>query len=186
MNKDTPARLIRQKDLDANTMALATVCRTWISPPPKRVLDVRYGLGGWARQWHAQNFGRKMWYVGFEADSLTYKKAYRPQGVKLVNEPFLPAEREEFQGWADLLLADFNTVTVKKRAELDAVLVLRPKAIIFTDVACVKLHLNYKTYGLTKPELADYWSGFGINGYSFVAYARHHHPASTALYTRDD
>jgi hypothetical protein len=120
---------------------------------------------------------------GYEQNAATARSAWSGPRVRVFVLPFFPE-------WAppgpwDLLLADFNTLTVKRRAELDeAVAAARPGYLVFTDVACVKLHLNFRSYGLGSPDLGEYWAAFAVPGYAHVAHSRSHHAASSALYKR--
>lgn len=180
MTDATPAITIKPKDLAANCEALDALLA--LVPPPADVLDVRYGMGGWARavlgRWPALRL-----YHGFEADPGTAAAAWKGRGVSLSVAEFVPDAKYADR---DLLLADFNRATTLRRRELEQLLPLRPKRLVFTDVACVKLHLNYRSYGLTGPDLAAYWAAFKVPGYVFEAFERRHHAASTALYRRTD
>lgn len=181
MNSKTPAADIKEKDLAKNASAAAYLLT--MVPTPKTILDARYGLGGWAVE------VAKLWpevdLVGFEADLNTFNKATVPDGFRLCG---LPTDRTKHDGAPDLLLADFNTVTQKKRGELDEEIERwqRPAYVIFTDVACGKLHLNFRSYQLETPDLADYWNSWDIPGYQIVAWTQKHHAASTALFRRID
>jgi hypothetical protein len=122
--------------------------------------------------------------VGFEADVATASQAWRMDTTRL----FVGRTDEvdlKFEKACDLLLADFNTVTQLKRAELDdEIKRWDPERIIFTDVACGKLHLNYGAYGLRSPDLRAYWRSWNIEGYEFENYSKCHHAASTGLFYR--
>lgn len=76
-------------------------------------------------------------------------------------------------------------MTAKKRQLLDeALTVVDARYMVFTDVAVGKLHLNYRSYGLKRNDLEDYWRAFVVGGYELVAYAKEHYAASTALYKK--
>jgi hypothetical protein len=180
MNPSTPAAQINERDLSKNTAALRALLVH--VEAPDLVVDVRYGLGGWAQALR-ERFPDAFLY-GFEADRETFSRTWIGDHTTVYNlrsdQPGLdPGEP------CDILLADFNTVTQLKRAELDAELERwKPRAIIFTDVACGKLHLNYRAYGLSEPDLATYWQLWPIEGYRLQAIEKHHHAASTGLFTR--
>lgn len=179
MKPTTPAITIREKDLAKNVEALGG-CLDLVRGRIKTVLDVRYGLGGWAKL--IMERVKPISYVGTELDQVTYEAAWRHPKVNLINSP-LP-EKLWHKKWS-LVLADFNNLTSLHRGELDWLL---PRVtadwLIFTDVACGKLHLNYGSYGLRKPMLAEYWGRFAVEGYELVGYYRAHHFASSAVYQK--
>ena len=178
MDSFTPATAIKPKDLQKNTEALKELLG-YLDKPPRTVLDIRYGLGGWAKL--VRKTYSKAKYLGYEADRETYRTAWKDKGVKLVNSVFPLCETKE----VDLLLADFNTLTILKRGELDNVLAsVRCDAVIFTDVCCSKIHLNYRSYGLRQANLSSYWQKFLIEGFYLVGFSKEHHVASTALFQR--
>jgi hypothetical protein len=179
MNSSTPAALINGRDLSKNTVAVRELL-AYIEPP-QTVVDCRYGLGGWARVVH--NLFEDADLLGFEADPETFARAYKNGLAEVRNQ--VTAVYDQLWRPCDLLLADFNTVTQLKRRELDEELERwQPSAIIFTDVACGKLHLNYGAYGLDAPDLDAYWRRWSVERYRFERFARHHHAASTGLFTR--
>lgn len=183
MNQDTPARTIRQKDLDANSSTFDKLLERIPKDQAKTVLDIRYGLGGWARKIMARF--PKTHILRFEQDPDTFNKALDQAVVasSLINSRFDPSlvKGRKF----DLVCADFNTLTVLKRELLDQVVSeVETRRIIFTDVACCKLHLNYRSYGLTSPDLSAYWNAFKIPGFELSAFAKEHHAASSALYIK--
>lgn len=184
MNKDTPALEIKQKDLDKNAWALKSTLEQ-IDTPIRKVVDIRYGLGGWAKV--VMEKYPKAIYLGYEQNKETYLAAWKdiPDSQRfIVVKPF-PNLRTTFKG-IDLLLADFNNLTVLKRRPLDeALAITSPKWVVFTDVASSKLHLNYRSYGLCRPSLNDYWNKFDIEGYTLEFWEQTHHAASSALYRRD-
>jgi hypothetical protein len=183
MTQDTPAVAIREKDLSLNADAMEDCLRP-VGFVGKAV-DIRYGLGGWAQRLVAQY--PKVRLLGYEQDPVTAAKAWVDDDrvnldVARFNPDTVPVPYRE----CDLLLADFNTVTVLKRGLLDeAVEAIRPLNVIFTDVACVKLHLNFASYGLSSRDtLAEYWKRFKLPGYRLRKWSRKHHAASTALFSR--
>lgn len=184
MNQDTPALTIRQKDLDANADAFALLLESIPLGALKEVLDIRYGLGGWCRK--IQERYPRVSVVGYEQDTATFEKAVDKSGSlagSLVNSRFDPSEVKGRK--FDLVCADFNTLTVLKRELLDEVVTgVETDRIIFTDVACSKLHLNYRRYGLGVPSLEQYWTRFRIDGYRLVRFVKRHHAASSALYVK--
>ena len=176
MDKNTPVREIREKDLAANCLAFGECLKRVPANEIKTVLDIRYGRGGWARL--VRNRIPNARITGYEQDRKTAKLAWADVNTDLLAEEYFP-QRKVF----DLLIADFNTLTQIKRQEIDDVIkVVRTKYLIFTDVCCSKLHLNYYSYGLSEPSLIKYWRRFNLDGYRFVCFARHHYAASTALY----
>lgn len=183
MNHSTPAKYIKAKDLAKNVEALNDVFR---SIPEgievKTVLDIRYGLGGWAQSAIAR-FPTCEVYRGYEMDRETFQSAVKPQPVRLVNRPFVAANYPKPQPF-DLVLADFNVNTKLKRDTLDEVLPFAGEWLVFTDVAVSKLHLNYSSYGLDNPSLEAYWCSFAVEGFKLVTFSKRHHAASTALYRR--
>lgn len=178
MNQDTPASAIRPKDLGANSEAL----RQLLLRVPRDILsavDIRYGLGGWARVLYEHHHPSLL---GYEQDLETYRAAWKGAKVKLVNRRF---EGQPYR--ADLLLADFNTLTVLNRKLLDeAVAAVPAEWVVFTDVARSKLHLNAeRSYGLRAgATMDDYWRAFPLVGYRLVAWAGVHWAATTALYKK--
>lgn len=181
MKPSTPAAQIPERDLGKNVAALRQLLET-IPANVRLIVDARYGLGGWARV--ARDFLPDADYVGYEADSETWRAAWKDPLATVYHSTTAAYERNL---WApcDLLLADFNTVTQLKRAELDEEIKRwDPEWLIFTDVACGKLHLNFRSYGLEVPDLGAYWRNWDVPGYSFEAYAKHHHAASTGLFRR--
>lgn len=179
MDSTTPAATIRTKDLVANAAAFKQLLTKVPLNSIKSVCDIRYGLGGWARCLEEALEGANLpRMLGFELDKDTYDKAYMWPGSIVRNSfPNIGIQ-------CDLLLADFNTCTQKKRRELDWVLdSCQANWLIFTDVACSKFHLNKTTYGLPPTAtMADYWYHFHVKGYKLVAWAKQHHAASTALF----
>lgn len=182
MKPSTPAAQINARDLDKNTEALRTLLR-FIHTAPQIVVDCRYGLGGWAKVLH-ETFPQAH-LVGFEADLETFERAWVGDRSDLhCSSSGTPSLGLGYKR-CDLLLADFNTVTKLKREELDEEIERwQPEWLIFTDVACGKLHLNFKSYCLAEPDLGKYWRSWDIPGYEFKRAAKHHHAASTALFRR--
>jgi hypothetical protein len=182
MTQDTPAVAIRDKDLKLNADAMEDCLKRLAFG--KTAVDIRYGLGGWAERLLALHPKARV--LGYEQDEETAEKAYVPDQVNLHVARFDPATVPVPYRECDLLLADFNTVTVLKRTLLDeAVEAIRPLNVIFTDVACVKLHLNFASYGLSSRDtLAEYWKRFKLPGYRLRKWSRKHHAASTALFSR--
>lgn len=184
MNGKTPAREIKPGDLAKNVEAFQTclVSMLALNFQPRLAVDIRYGLGGWATKLVAAVPEVRV--VGFEADRATYEAAARLPQVEIHNEEY---RGQKVEG-CGLLLADFNTLTLLKARELDeALAALQPEFIILTDVACGKLHLNYRSYGLKRPDLDDYYQEFGkrrLAGFTLVAWARKHHAASTSVWSR--
>lgn len=190
MNHDTPARLIRTKDLNANREALRTLLEEIPGDVIKSALDIRYGLGGWAQEVF-KRFPSCRPYLGYEQDAKTAEAAWKHPTNRIILRirKFHPAEvsyryrpKQFFR--FDLVLADFNTTTMLKRDMVDEILPMARRYLIFTDVACVKLHLNFRAYGLDRPDLGEYWARFKLSGFRFVSFARSHHAASSALYER--
>lgn len=178
MNQDTPAIEIREKDLATNAAALRE-CLARIVVDISSVVDIRYGLGGWAQvvrgRWPLARI------VGYEQHPATADRCWTDNRVELRRERFMP---ENAPG-CELLLADFNTLTMLKRGLLDeALAACRPSYVVFTDVACCKLHLNYRSYGLKAANLEQYWTAFRIDGYRRLRFSRLHHAASTAVYAQ--
>lgn len=188
MNTNTPANTIRKKDLDLNTEALRE-CLVELKKARKRVhtvLDIRYGLGGWAQV--TFELLKPKCYVGFEADLKTYRESWKPKTAErfeLCQQFFEPTGLNPF----DMVLADFNNLTMMKPKDLLQVLAFaRPRVVIFTDVACSKLHLNFESYGLNKPDLNQYVRAFGKNvlaAWTHLHTARKHHHAATLMFTRN-
>lgn len=185
MNSDTPALEIRAKDRDKNSAAFRE-CILTLMTPHRRILDIRYGLGGWARQWFKLFTSER--YLGFEADHETWRLAHKPGGVEVRNERFDPKTTAPI-GKIDLVLADFNNLTsLKAKPLLEVLEFAQPRAVIFTDVACSKLHLNFSSYGLKKPDLNGYvrqFSKFVLPDWTCVHTSRHHHHAVTMLFRRN-
>jgi hypothetical protein len=182
MDQLTPANQIRTKDLLSNLEAMVELLREIPPGEVKTVLDIRYGRGFWAQK-VLERFPEAE-YTGFESDDATITAAWSSPRVQLFN-CFWPPEEVPGDLYPDLLLADFNVTTAKNRRMLDQVFdVVQPSRIIFTDVACVKLHLNYRSYRLDRPEMEEYWKGFRVPGYRLRRFSRKHHAASTALYEK--
>ncbi len=178
MNQDTPATEIKSKDLSANCLALEKLLGRLSLAQVSSVADIRYGLGGWA-QVVRERFP-DVPIEGWEQDSETAQKSWKDSGVTLHIARWQPSPIR-----ASLVLADFNTLTALKRQLLDELLAqIKSPYLIFTDVACSKLHLNYKSYGLSRPYLSEYWKRFSVRGYLLKAWEQEHHAASTALFER--
>lgn len=177
MEDRTPAVSIRSKDLDLNAKALDDLLNH-IEGDIRTVLDVRYGLGGWAQR-VTTRFPRCE-IRGYEIDERTFAEAWTNPKVRLSQYPFQGSNLRY-----DLVLADFNRLTLKRRNELDNLLSLVDSSwLVFTDVSCGKLHLNYSSYGLNRPDLTEYYLQFNVPEYDFVTYSRSHHFASSALFQR--
>ncbi len=190
MNSETPAREIRPKDLAANVAAFE-VCLDHL--PQKGigdVLDIRYGLGEWAKALSLVCPSATI--HGFEMDRETFCAAARPARSRLLHRPFDPLRIPK--SWPqryDLLCADFNTLTLLKAEHLrQAVVATSPRFLIFTDVACSKLHLNFKSYGLKNVDnsgLDRYFSAFRMKvlpGWELKHVARLHYHAATTAWVR--
>lgn len=180
MDSLTPAIDIKSKDLGRNCTALSVLLEK-IPTHPKTVVDVRYGLGGWARVL-LKRFPKST-IIGFEKHEPTYEAAWKDSRVSLKLGDLLSDSRPPTR--CDLLLCDFNTSTVLKRKELDEVLSqVSCRYLVFTDVCCSKLHLNYRSYGLDSPDLNRYWKKFAVPGFRLMTFSKEHHAASTALYEK--
>jgi hypothetical protein len=140
MDHNTPATAIRPKDLAANCLALGDCLRAVPPSAVRTILDVRYGLGGWARAALRRFPAARL--VGYEADTETAARAWRDGRVDLRVGRFPGSYAAS---GVCLTLCDFNTTTALKRALLDEAVVAaaRPLYLVFTDVACTRLHLNY-------------------------------------------
>ena len=194
MDPNKPAIEIRQKDLDKNTAAFLECFRA-IRRCRKieRVVDVRYGLGGWSTALLGLKPNAKV--LGFEANGDTFAKAEKPKGAKVFNCKFPPvgAERaalaaiQRFQN-CDLLLADINALTLKMPTELlRAIEAVKPRAIIMTDIACAKMHINWPHYGLEGPDLDRYFERFNeeiLPNWTHVCTARLHFFATSAAWVK--
>ncbi|MCK9569151.1 hypothetical protein M0R72_09430 [Candidatus Pacearchaeota archaeon] len=180
MNQDTPAINIRSKDLAQNALALRELLGNINPTEVNRVCDIRYGLGGWAQVVMSRFPNARM--IGYEQDQQTADMSWKSGRVDLRVERWKPNGKKP----PDLLLADFNTVTVLKRELCDEAAQVGARYFVFTDVACSYLHLNWQAYNLSSPDLDEYWSKFRVSGYQLVAFSKKHHSASTALYLRNE
>ena len=179
MNSNTPALEISPKDLERNTEALKVLLAHIPPNAVSRILDVRFGLGGWVKE--ALRVFPNARVVGYEQDLETAKASWHDSRINLKVRKF-KGDKSKYQ----LVLADFNTVTQLRRVELDELLSCQnPPYILFTDVCCSKLHLNWKFYGLKQNSLEDYWRSFNVGGYKLVAYAKVHYAASSALFRQN-
>src|SRR6516164_8531831 len=127
----TSALKIRSKDLSLNGEAAELCMREIGSRPINFIIDIRYGLGGWARI--ASDLFPDAALRGYEYNEATYKAAWKPPGADII-QGRSPSLSKRVMGplYCDLLLADFNTVTMLKRKELDLALVnFRPRWLIF-------------------------------------------------------
>ena len=177
MDKYTPARDIKMKDLGKNSEAFRGLLDLIPVGSVRRVVDVRYGLGGWAREVHTRFPSAKI--IGFERDEATAEQSWKTKNVGLHRTEFNQPVK------CDLLVADFNTVTQLKRSESDFVLgLVTCEWLVFTDVCCSKLHLNYHSYGISSSDLEAYWKGYEVKGFELVAYEKKHHAASSGLFKR--
>lgn len=75
MNQDTPALSIKATDLEANGKALEELLRKIPENKVHSIIDVRYGMGGWARI--ARRRFPKANYLGYEQDRATAKVAWK-------------------------------------------------------------------------------------------------------------
>jgi hypothetical protein len=184
----TPVVQIDEKDQKANTAALEELLNH-LPDSLKYVVDVRYGLGQWA-QVISVRFP-KADILGFELDRETALRAQVPSRCRLVFEGDLShicglCNGTGEKSKVDLLLADFNMMTLTDPYEVKAeIFRWNPRWFVFTDVACGKLHLNWKTYGLGQPDLNLYWESWqNTIPYQLVAWSRKHHFSSSALFTK--
>lgn len=183
MNQHTPANQIKTKDLLSNRQAMEDLLGEIPVKGVRSILDIRYGRGFWAQK-VLERFPTAS-YTGYESDEETLSNAWSSSQVQLYNSFWPPDEGSSGNDYPDLVLADFNITTMKNREMLDQVFeVVQPEWIIFTDVACCKIHLNYRSYGLERPEMEDYWKGFNVPWYRLIRFSRKHYAASTALYQR--
>lgn len=189
MNQDTPAREIKTKDLGLNREAVRILLQKIPSvqsntPLIKSVVDIRYGLGGWAQEVHRRFPKAKL--IGYEQDKETFDKAWKIPQFQVYNLRFSPKPYEVYVDRVNLLLADFNTLTKLNTELLDTALrYFRPGYVIFTDVSCSKLHLNFRSYDLSKANLDLYWKSFTVPGYCLVAWEKKHYAASSAVFKRE-
>lgn len=185
MNSDTPAIDINIKHRLKNVQALAGCLKRLKTMQLVSCIDIRYGTGLWAKCLADSFPGIKIY--GFEADPVTAKLAYVPSGSVLKVARYSP-DNPLPKGWPyslDLLMADYNNLTAfKKEPIAESLAQLQPRIAIFTDVASAKLHLNYKTYGLARNSLEDYWAAFDLRGYKLLGWTRAHFFASTSVWMR--
>ena len=185
MNDATPAASIPPKDLDKNTEALGQLLTTLSRSRIEEVLDIRYGLGGWAKE-SLRQLSSVTRYVAWEADKRTYDLAYDGDDkISLFNDRFTP-EMIEAEYTIDLLLADFNLVTLRQKSLALEAAKLGPRYLVFTNVACGKLRLNFRSYGLESADLDQYWKQWEheLPGYELLDYVRARHFASTGLFKK--
>lgn len=179
------------KDQELNRMALEALLSEHLPPGSPRgssirlVLDIRYGLGEYAKT-VCRLYPRASYY-GVECDRATYAQCWCPPSGDVVCVRFDP-HAEYLSRWSeswDLLLGDFSNVTVKNRTDaVEACASIGPRYFLFADVGCMRLHLHWKTYGLTAPDLDEYWQRWTLPGYSLVGWQRAHPRCSLALYKR--
>lgn len=181
MNNLTPAIAIRARDLAANWLAAEELMNRIPTNKVNTILDIRYGLGCWAKSALARFSGAFL--TGYESDAVTVSMAWSSSRTTVVESVWPDGKRV---GQVDLLLADFNIVTALNQGPLtEAIEWARPTYLIFTDVGASKLHLNYRSYGLTRPDIEEYWrTGFNLEGYRLLEFRQFHRAASTALWER--
>lgn len=186
MNARTPATAIRQSDLAKNNAAFVTLLDELVEkyqmPAESVALDIRYGLGDWG----VLLAGRFWQVIGWEADEETAKRARVPANAHLHAGPYQPELRSHA---TTLLVADFNNSTILKDEPLwEAVKAERPEFVIFTDVACSKLHLNFRSYGLDHRSFDLYQHRVvdraRENGYNVISHLRAHHHAAMFVLRR--
>ena len=181
MRSDTPAIEIREKDLQKNSSALERLLELIPVGNVLNAIDLRYGLGGWAEK-VTKRFP-DVTYKGYEKDRQTFRRALlsKPNQVRLFRR-----DSQLVSGQTDLLLIDFNNLTVLKREPLDDILSkIKTQYLVFTDVASSKIHLNFRSYGLNPDfSMVDYWEQFKISGFGLIGFVRDHHHASSALYKK--
>lgn len=183
MKDITPAIEIPIKQRKANGWAFQECLSRIDLSKVITVLDIRYGTGDWARRLrerapHVQIFG-------FEVDSVTAKIAYRGC-VELAVAEYVGEQLPLWPAEYDLLLADFNNLTRLKAEPLHVALrAANPQWVVFTDVASAKLHINFASYGLDNPDLAEYYRRFSLPGYELLGYERKHFPASTSVWRKN-
>ena len=185
MKDSTPAIDIREKDLAHNRGAFRD-CLGYLPPGIRDAVDIRYGLGGWAQELKESHSDCKL--VGYEKDPGTSAQASIPEGHILNCREYEPPTLE----LCDLLMADFNNLTCRHSFRgpgpeplIEAVEDLSPRYIIFTDTACARLHLNWRvSYGLSSPDMGEYWEQFPLPGYRLMGWSRVHFHASTSVWAR--
>lgn len=192
MDANTPAREIRSADLAKNTAAFLECYQAVRRRKILRAVDIRYGLGGWASALCDANKNVKV--LGFEADQETFDGARFFEGHTHVWHDHFPPRKLgaiadlDAAKPVDLLCADFNNLTMMKAEPLlEAIRLTNPRMVIFTDVACSKMHLNFNSYGLTEPNLFAYFERFNeviLPNWTHVHTARHHHHAATTAWIR--
>lgn len=190
MKESCPALDIREKDRQRNTDAMLECLQRVPHDQIKTVLDIRYGLGGWARPL-LEIIPRAKVY-GVEGDRKTFHAAWveRPR-TRVIWAMFGP-DMAWPKGWPrkfDLILADTNANTALKPKQItDVVSMVEAKWMIMTDVACSKLHLNYKSYGLGEDwDVLKYhrkaWPKL-LPGWKLRKLSRLHHHAATSLWEK--
>lgn len=181
ITEDTPARFIGVRALANHRKALVELLNL-LPYRPSSVLDIRYGTGGWARE-IVRAFS-PVSVVGYEKDAETVREAYRHPSIRILTREWKPSPAKER---VDLLLADFTSSSVLNRTALDeAIETVSPSLVIFSDGACGKMKMNYRTYGIAEPSMELYWRQFPIEGYRLLGWAQKHRTVSVGLFERLD
>lgn len=186
----TPAQFLNIAQGDRNARAIEELLRLIpIESESVRIYDIRYGMGRWARTCFEYYDEVEVDFVGWEHDrdcvDMTDPEVRERGDVRVAYFPSGPIDLP-----VDLLLGDFNNMTVKKAEPLlDAVEDLDPRFIIFTDSAPSKLHLNYDRYGLSSSQSVDDYIRLYedlLPDYELTHYIRPHHAVVISLWTKKE
>jgi hypothetical protein len=185
----TPAQFLNLTQGDRNAEAIEELLQHAYPEPPTelvRIRDIRFGMGRWAKT--CLKFFDNVDFEGWEHDQECVDMT-DPDVLERckVHVSFFPPE--ELGPQPDILLGDFNNLTIKKAAPLvEAVELYRPRFLIFTDSAPSKLHLNLSTYGLARKSVADYLRLYRatLPGYKLTHSIQPHHAVVISLWTKKE
>jgi tRNA A58 N-methylase Trm61 len=166
MKDVTPARDIREKDLLANVDMLRNVLKPLGAKRPPKVVEWFTGVGmmtafleGWAPAAEVVSFELDEECRRLAAERVALADLRRGDAMKVAL-----AELETGDG----AVLDFNLMTLlqaetKHIQFFGSLFSRRPAFATITDSAVSKMHLNFASYGLAKPDWSEYvkkWDAF--------------------------
>lgn len=182
MRDATPAFEIRAIDLDTNARMLSELLEDarFFIDPPDRVVELCGGVGTMTRVLAGKFPAVEITTHDLDATCVKMINEISLPRVAVVHGSYFEAETRE----DDLVVADFNMMTYlrfmdARTAEANLVrsfLNNRIKYLLMTDSATSKLHLNFKSYGLSTANWNEYVSGYSravvARGYKVVNHVR--------------
>jgi trans-aconitate methyltransferase len=178
----TPAFEIRAADLDTNARMLSELLGDvrFLIDPPDRVVELCGGVGTMTRVLSEAFPAADITTHDLDATCVKMIEDIGLPRVQVVHGSYFDADTRV----DDLVVADFNMMTYlrfmdDKTEEAKLVrsfLSNRIKYLLMTDSATSKLHLNFKSYGLSTASWSEYVRGYSravvARGYKVVNHVR--------------